>query len=108
MVDNIILMDILKGIRVLANFYLFFMFIMAIMNLLGVFGVINIFNGGPLSNIYFILRRIIDPPISWINRFVPNMGGLDLGFLILVVILWIVVDVCDYYIAMLSTSSFVF
>ncbi|XWO14238.1 YggT family protein [Candidatus Hepatincola sp. Pdp] len=105
--DIIILRDILKGIIALANFYLFLMFIMAILSLLGTFGIINLFDG-PLSRIFFTLKIIIDPATNFIARFVPRVGMLDLSFLVLVIILWIVIDICEYWLSTLAINNFTF
>jgi uncharacterized protein YggT (Ycf19 family) len=92
----------------LANFYLFLMFVMAILGLLGAVGMINLFNDSIISKMYFFLISIIQPPLQFIGRFVPRIGMLDLPFLVLLVGLWIVVDLCKYYIAIISANSFGF
>ncbi len=106
--DSIILINILRGIAGLANFYTYLMFIFAVLNLLAMFGVINIYGEGVVARIYFILRSIIEPVTSNIKRLLPKVGVIDVGFLVLLILLWILVDICQYYIAVLKMSSFAF
>ena len=106
--DAIILINILKAVSAITNLYLFFMFIYAILNLLATFGAVNVFGDGILARIYLVLRLIIDPIKNYINRFLPKLGRFDIGFLILVVLLWIIADSCEYYIAILRSKTFDF
>ena len=106
--DTIIIINILKAISAITNLYLFFMFIYAIINLLATFGVVKFFCVGILARIYLVLRLIIDPLKNYINRFLPRLGRFDIGFLILIVLLWIISDSCDYYIAVLRSNTFDF
>jgi uncharacterized protein YggT (Ycf19 family) len=106
--DIIVLANILKGIILIANFYLLFMFVLAILSILTLFGVINIMGGGTASNIYFLIRRIIYPPIDAIARVVPRLGNFDLPFLVFLVLLWIIKDVAYYYINIIQANSFAF
>lgn len=106
--ETIIIENILRLISMLGNFYLFLMFVMAIMSILGMTGVINIFGDGYPAKIFFFLNSLIQPPLQFISRFVPRVGMLDLPFLVLLLLLWIIVDLCDYYINMLHANSFSF
>ena len=106
--DAIILINILRAISAISNLYLFFMFIYAIINLLAVFGVVNVWGEGFLARVYLVLRLIIDPLKNYINRFLPSLGRFDIGFLVLVVILWIINDSCNYYIGILARNTFDF
>ncbi|MDR2008747.1 MAG: YggT family protein [Alphaproteobacteria bacterium] len=106
--DNIILINILRAVAAISNIYLFFMFAYAIINLLAVFGVVNVWGEGFLARVYYILRSIIDPLKNYINRFIPSLGRFDIGFLILVVIMWIINDASTYYIKILSANTFNF
>lgn len=106
--NTIILLNLLKLIMTLANFYLFLMFMMAVLGLLGVMGVINLFNDSMISKIYFFLISIIQPPLQFVGRFVPRLGMIDLPFLVLLLGLWVVVDLCKYYIAIINANSFGF
>ncbi len=106
--DTIIIINILKAISAITNLYLFFMFIYAVINLLATFGLVNVFGDGILARIYLVLRIIIDPIKNYINRFLPRLGRFDIGFLIIIIILWIVSDACAYYISILKANTFDF
>jgi uncharacterized protein YggT (Ycf19 family) len=103
-VDTIILINILRGIYAIAQLYWICMFLAAVMSLLGMFGVINLFGEGILGRIYYVLRRIVDPAVAVVARFVPRMGAFDLPFLVFLIFLWIVSDLCQYYIFQLQMS----
>ena len=106
--DNIIIANILQAIISVVNIYLFFLFIYAILNLLGTFGAIDLFSDGVFSRIYGILKLIIDPLHNFFSRFVPKMGMLDLAFLAMLVSLWIIKDVCVYYLNIIQNNVFAF
>jgi YggT family protein len=40
-----------------------------------------------------ILYRITEPVLKPIRRYVPNVGGLDVSFLVLIVIIWFIQQV---------------
>ncbi|MFL1780443.1 YggT family protein [Candidatus Hepatincolaceae symbiont of Richtersius coronifer] len=105
---NIILLNIFKAVILIANFYLFLMFIMAVLSILAVFQVVNLFSDNTVSKIYFLLRRIIDPPVNFIGRFIPRIGGIDLPFLVLLVLLWIIVDLSKYFMNSIMMTTFAF
>lgn len=106
--DVIIISNLLRVVIAIANFYLFFMFIMAIMTLLAVFRIIDLFNENIWSHIYFTIRRFIDPVLNFISRFVPRVGFIDVPFLVLLVLLWIIKDTCYYIISNLNAGTFGF
>lgn len=106
--DSIIILNILKLIVAFANFYLLLMFMLGALSLLAMLGVVNIFNDGPFAKAYFFLTSVIQPPLQVIGRFVPRVGMFDLPFLALLLLLWILVDVCKHYINIINASSFGF
>ena len=104
---TIIISNILKLIIAVTNFYLFMMFILAVLSILGVLGLVNIFAGDTFSSrLYFLLRRIINPLTNAVNRFLPQTTGLDLGFLVVLLLLWIIKDLSLSWLAHLSTSMY--
>ncbi len=102
--DIIILINILRGIYALAQLYWICMFLAAVMSLLAMFGIINVFGDSLLSRIYYVLRRIVDPAVAIVARFIPRIGAFDLPFLVFLIFLWIVSDLCEYYIVQLQVS----
>lgn len=58
----------------------------AIMSWLVAFNVINL-NNSTIRSIYYGLERFIDPLVRPIRKIVPPLGGVDLSFLILFLII---------------------
>jgi YggT family protein len=86
------MLRLLLFINELLNLYLFLLFVTAILSWLVAFNVVN--TRHPLvSMIGDILYRITEPLLKPIRRYVPNVGGLDLSFLVLIVIIWFVQQV---------------
>lgn len=102
--DTIILINILRGIYAISQLYWICMFVAAVLSILGVFGVVNIYGDSFIGRVYFILRRIIDPAVGVVARFVPRIKGFDLPFLVFLIFIWIVSDACQYYIAQLQSG----
>ena len=73
---------ILKGVAYLLTLYKAGLVFYALMSWLYLFGIIrpdNMFFGRILE----LLRVIIEPILSYLRRFIPSPGGLDLSFLVL-------------------------
>lgn len=60
--------------------------VQAIMSWLIAFGVINRYNGG-VRAVYDTLTRISEPMLRPIRRILPNLGGVDISFIILVLLI---------------------
>jgi len=58
----------------------------AIMSWLVAFNVINL-NNSTVRSIYYGLERFIDPMLRPIRKIIPSLGGVDLSFLILFLII---------------------
>lgn len=58
----------------------------AILSWLVAFDVVNLRNN-VVRQIYYGLERLTDPLLAPIRRFVPSLGGIDLSFLILFLII---------------------
>ncbi|MDO8297339.1 MAG: YggT family protein [Caulobacter sp.] len=69
----------LLGLLILA------LIITAVMSWLVAFDVINLRNN-VVRQIYYALERITEPLLAPIRRFVPPLGGVDLSFIILFLI----------------------
>lgn len=65
----------------LLSFLTFCLFARAIVSLLVMFNAINTYHP-VMRQVVFYLDMITEPLIAPFRRFVPNMGGLDLSFLI--------------------------
>jgi YggT family protein len=83
---------LLRFIDQLLGIYLFLLFVSAVLSWLVVFNVVNTRN--PIVSIVGdFLYRITEPFLKPIRRYVPNVGGLDLSFIVLFVIVWFIRDV---------------
>jgi YggT family protein len=86
------MLRLLLFINELLNIYLILLFISAILSWLVVFNVVNT-RHPVVSIIGDILYRITEPVLKPIRRYVPNVGGLDVSFLVLIVIIWFIQQV---------------
>jgi YggT family protein len=68
------------------------LFVSAVLSWLVVFNVVNTRHPA-VSVIGDILYRITEPLLKPIRNYVPNVGGLDLSFIVLWVIVWFIRDV---------------
>ena len=52
----------------------------------------------PLVNrALYIMSRLVEPVLSYIRRYIPNLGGLDISALILFFLIGFLKDVIIYY-----------
>jgi hypothetical protein len=105
----IIIVNLLKIVIALCNIYLILLFIMGILSLLSLFGVVDINSSSSIAGrVYGIVRAFISPILNSIARFIPNIGLLDLRFLAFLFALWIIKDLCNYWIIKISATIFSF
>jgi YggT family protein len=81
-----VLADLFYVIRIAIEFYIWLLVASAIMSWLVAFGVVNTRNRA----VYMIgdfLHRITDPPLRRIRRFMPNLGGIDISPVVLILAL---------------------
>jgi YggT family protein len=83
---------LLGFIAELLSLYLFLLFVAAVLSWLVVFNIVNTRHPA-VSIIGDILYRITEPFLKPIRNYVPNVGGLDLSFLVLFVFVWFLRDV---------------
>jgi len=81
------MLRLLLFINELLSLYLILLFITAVLSWLVVFNVVNT-RHPVVSIIGDILYRITEPVLKPIRRYVPNVGGLDVSFLVLIVFIW--------------------
>ncbi|HEX9971993.1 MAG TPA: YggT family protein [bacterium] len=62
-------------IRFLSDAYIFVIFVRVILSWI---------RHNPYHPLIRIVYQITEPPLSWIRRYVPNFGGLDLSPMILI------------------------
>jgi YggT family protein len=83
---------LLGFIAELLTIYLFLLFVSAVLSWLVVFNIVNTRHPA-VSIILDFLYRITEPFLKPIRNYVPNVGGLDLSFIVLFVIVWFLRDV---------------
>ena len=54
----------------------------------------NILNSGNvfLWKVFESLKKLTDPPLNYIRKFIPNLGPVDISPVILILILWFIKD----------------
>jgi YggT family protein len=83
---------LLQFIRELLGIYLIVLVVSAILSWLVVFNVVNT-RHPVVSTIGDILYRVTEPLLRPIRNYVPNVGGLDLSFIVLWLIILFLRDV---------------
>ncbi len=107
--SGILIVNLLKLVIVICNLYLMLLFIMGVLSLLSLFGVVDILSGSSIAGrIYGVARSFVNPILHSFARFIPNVGLLDLRFLVFLFLLWIIKDLCNYWIIKISATIFTF
>jgi YggT family protein len=92
------LMRALLDVLLLAlNIYTWIIIASAIFSWLYAFGVVNPRNQA-VATIARVLYQLTEPALRPLRRFVPNLGGLDITPLILLLIIFLIERVILYYI----------
>ncbi|NRA85903.1 MAG: YggT family protein [Rhizobiales bacterium] len=86
---------ILSLISSVISILLFVLVASAIMSWLMAFGILNM-NNQFIATIYSALQRLTEPMLRPIRRFIPPMGGLDISFIVLILVLYFVSDLVKY------------
>jgi YggT family protein len=73
----------------LLGFYVFILLVTVIVSWLIAFDVINIRNN-VVRSLLHVLSALTDPVLAPIRRYVPAVGGLDLSFLVLLLVIQLV------------------
>lgn len=66
------------------SLYIWILIIAIIMSWLINFGVINTYNPF-VNNVYYMLRQLTEPALRPIRRWMPDLGGIDLSPIILII-----------------------
>lgn len=88
----IILNPLINVIQIALGLYIWAIIISAILSWLVHFGVVNTRNQF-VSMIGETLWRITEPALRPIRRFLPNLGGIDISPIILILIIYFVRDI---------------
>ncbi len=83
------LIPIIGVIRYVIYIYEILIIASAVLSWLIAFGIVNTYNR-TVAMIGDFLYRITEPALRPIRRFLPNLGGLDISPIILLLILWLI------------------
>ena len=89
---NVILGPLFGLIDIVLGLFVWIMILAVIMSWLISFNVVNTTNR-VVNIIADMLYRITEPALRPIRRFMPNLGGLDLSPIVLLLAIWFVRDV---------------
>jgi YggT family protein len=88
---------ILDVILFVLNLYWYVIILVAIMSWLIAFNVINIYND-LVRSIWNGLNAVTEPLLRPIRNAIPNMGGIDISPIILLLVIFLIEDVIQRYI----------
>lgn len=88
---------VLDGILLILQLYTYVIIVVAILSWLIAFNVINIYNN-VVRTIWESLNAMTEPVLRPIRNMLPNVGGLDLSPLILLLLIFLIQDVITKYI----------
>lgn len=89
---KIILLPILNVLHIILNMYLWVIFVTVIMSWLTAFGIINPYSQF-VKLVQDFLGRLTEPFLQPIRRILPNLGGLDLSPLVLILAVILISDI---------------
>ncbi len=84
---DVVLTSLIKVLLIAIELYIFLVIASAILSWLVAFNVVNVRN----QFVYMIgdfLHRITEPALRPIRRFMPNLGGIDISPVILILVLF--------------------
>lgn len=90
------MLPILDVIMLALRIYTWLILASVIISWLVAFGVINMRNDF-VRTIYDFLNRVTEPALARIRRFMPNLGGIDLSPIILLLIIFFIQQVIIHY-----------
>lgn len=88
---------VLDVIRVVLDLYIWVLIASAVFSWLMAFSVVNMRNDF-VRGIWNFLYQITEPVLRPIRRYMPNMGGLDLSPIVLMLGIFFIQRIIDYYI----------
>ena len=88
---------ILDIVLLLLHCYQFVLLVAVILSWLVAFNVVDVRNSA-IGQLYYVVRRLTEPFLAPLRRYVPPAGGLDLAFLVLALITVLIERIIVYYI----------
>ncbi len=83
------MIELLQFINVVINLYIWIIIAGAIMSWLIAFNVINPYNQF-VRSLWMGLNAITEPALRPIRRFLPDLGGIDISPMVLILICWFI------------------
>ena len=80
----------------LLDFYTLIVFFYVIVSWLFHFNILNSQNIF-LWRVFESLRKLTDPPLNYIRKYLPNLGGLDISPVLLILIIYLFKDLLIEY-----------
>ena len=80
------------------DIYIFILFINIIVSWLIAFEVVNPYNK-LVTTIYFASKKLTDPLLNPIRNILPNLGGIDISPIIILLLIWFIEMCMKLYIA---------
>jgi YggT family protein len=99
---NVVLLPLLRVLSIAIEVYIYLVIAMAILSWLVAFDVLNP-RSQVVRTIGQFLWRITEPPLKPIRRILPNLGGIDISPVILILILFFLIDFLRELIVRLQT-----
>jgi YggT family protein len=89
-------MPVIQLILLLLDIYFWIIIAMVVMSWLIAFNIVNPTNN-VVRQIRYALYRLTEPLLGPIRRFMPDLGGIDISPIILLIALWFVRNMVAYY-----------
>ena len=83
------MLELLSFINLIINLYIWIIIASAIMSWLIAFNVINPYNQF-VRSIWQGLNALTEPVLRPIRRWMPDLGGIDISPMVLIIVLWFV------------------
>ncbi len=83
------MLELIRFINFLLDLYIFILFAAAILSWLVVFNVVNTRNPA-VAMIADFLYRVTEPVLRPIREQLPNFGGIDISFIVLILIIYFI------------------
>ena len=80
----------------LLDFYTLIVFFYVVVSWLFHFNILNSQNIF-LWRVFESLRKVTDPPLNYIRKYLPNLGGLDISPVLLILIIYLFKDLLIEY-----------
>lgn len=86
---DIVLIPLIQVIHIALELFIYALIISAVLSWLVAFNVINTQNQF-ISSVGYFLHRVTEPALRPIRRIVPDLGGIDISPIILILIIYFV------------------